>query len=717
MFKSQANIVLQDGRGNDKSKMQNNPNMDQGGNNSNNDMPGMFGGMMGPGFMGPGNMMGPGGDAQLADEFMKLQQDFFKWQQQLLQNQHILHSRVAPLATNPPNLQSVGVMRDIMGGQGSSGDPGVTEARNTTLVERHGPVERVINITFEEGPAHTDETQLRTLPRMAGHNVMDLTKDMSQLNTGNFPSEPQPRRWGGEPSVSVGSWSDRPSQPVSVHQDTDYTTSHQQPQPQFQQQPQPQFQQQPQPQFQQQPQPQFQQQPQPRFQQQPQPQFQQQPQQHFQPQQFQSLPQEQKDQFAQFLQQQPQRQWPPPQQQQQQQEQQQQQQQQQLLKWQPPSQQPPSRWQQQQQQPSKPKPQPVQPQPPPQPKWSSKQPLDSSELENRTSFWQKMGKQQEGSEVETEPTRPPRRSPPQDTPRQTESSQGRNFGDQVNVNEPPRSYFYNGEPNAAPQGSGRAGPGQEGDSGSPRYTSVVTVTNDKPEAGKDKVRSVVQLNTTNQGPTPGAPGQHRPAPVVRGFRQPGEDPAGQNAGNFPSRILNNVSRNQRSSVSPPSVNGSSLVSEAPTAARLVAAVSQPPKAPSPSMTPAQATSRPSPPRSSPSRASPLTNFQQRPSPPPASPPAAPPAPGPPPPPAPPMAPPGPPPPPAPPGPPPPPAPPMAPPPPKVADGIRRTSTGKKIVTAKGGPELDAREELMMAIKNHGGLRSLKRTRGEDFECQ
>lgn len=87
-----------------------------GGGNSSNEMPGMFGGMMGPGgnmmgsgYMGPGSMMGPGGDAQLADEFMKLQQDFFRWQQQLLQNQHILHSRVAPLATNPPNLQSVGV--------------------------------------------------------------------------------------------------------------------------------------------------------------------------------------------------------------------------------------------------------------------------------------------------------------------------------------------------------------------------------------------------------------------------------------------------------------------------------------------------------------------------------------------------------------------------------------------------------------------------------
>lgn len=53
------------------------------------------------------------------------------------------------------------MMRDIMGGQGSNGDPGMAEARNTTLVERHGPIERVINITFEEGPAHTDETQVR----------------------------------------------------------------------------------------------------------------------------------------------------------------------------------------------------------------------------------------------------------------------------------------------------------------------------------------------------------------------------------------------------------------------------------------------------------------------------------------------------------------------------------------------------------------------------
>ena len=52
-------------------------------------------------------------EAQLAQEYMKLQNDFFKWQQQLLQNQHILHSRVAPLANNPP-LQNVGVSTFII---------------------------------------------------------------------------------------------------------------------------------------------------------------------------------------------------------------------------------------------------------------------------------------------------------------------------------------------------------------------------------------------------------------------------------------------------------------------------------------------------------------------------------------------------------------------------------------------------------------------------
>lgn len=76
--------------------------------------PGMPGfGSFGTGFgMGmPPMMMGNSAapDGAMAQEYMKLQNDFFKWQDQLMANQHVLHSRVAPLATNPPTLQGPGV--------------------------------------------------------------------------------------------------------------------------------------------------------------------------------------------------------------------------------------------------------------------------------------------------------------------------------------------------------------------------------------------------------------------------------------------------------------------------------------------------------------------------------------------------------------------------------------------------------------------------------
>lgn len=45
-------------------------------------------------------------DSGLNSEYMKLQDDFMKWQQQLLQNQHVLHSRVAPIASNPPTIHN-----------------------------------------------------------------------------------------------------------------------------------------------------------------------------------------------------------------------------------------------------------------------------------------------------------------------------------------------------------------------------------------------------------------------------------------------------------------------------------------------------------------------------------------------------------------------------------------------------------------------------------
>ena len=54
-------------------------------------------------------MMGGAIDSNMAQEYMKLQNDFFKWQNQLMQNQHVLHSRVAPIASNPPTLQGPGV--------------------------------------------------------------------------------------------------------------------------------------------------------------------------------------------------------------------------------------------------------------------------------------------------------------------------------------------------------------------------------------------------------------------------------------------------------------------------------------------------------------------------------------------------------------------------------------------------------------------------------
>jgi len=43
----------------------------------------------------------------MAQEYMKLQNDFFKWQDQLMANQHVLHSRVAPLASNNTNITTV----------------------------------------------------------------------------------------------------------------------------------------------------------------------------------------------------------------------------------------------------------------------------------------------------------------------------------------------------------------------------------------------------------------------------------------------------------------------------------------------------------------------------------------------------------------------------------------------------------------------------------
>lgn len=772
------------------------------GNSSNSGMPGMPGM---PGMMGMPSLMGGGmmpHDARLADEFMKLQQDFFKWQQQLLQNQHVLHSRVAPLATNPPQLQSVGVLRDIMSqnpSDGGNGGQGVAEAYNPVMEAPQAPApapaaprERIITIRMEGADGETDESKVPTQPAPRVHQsqvVHNITNDMSRLNTAAQPrvNTVQSRRWAEEPNVSVGSWVERPSQPVGVYQDQDYVTSvprsqtsqdfppsvgpeaqqqafsrpaetmsqerrpfqsAQPQQPQFnqpqqlhnlspqQQQQFAQFLQQQQQQQQEKQQPQFMQQ----QQQKQQPQFMQPVQSKLMPQQKQPSPtfmrpQQQKQpsppltqqqrQPSPFMQNQQQKQPSPPFSQAQQQKQ--------------PS--PPPMYTQQQKQPSPPfsqAQQQKQPSPPfmqqqkhssPQYLQQPKQPSPPKQTQQadvpqpeRAAFWrelearrQDLGLQKEPESPE--PTRPPRRSSRQESPPQDNVEKPLTyFGQQAVVHEPPQTYYYNGEGTPA-MSKGNSNLAQrpreaENESG-PRYTSVVTLSSDKGETGngaaapRDKVRSVVQLNNDQRG-------QPRPAPVVRGFRQPSQPQS-------------------RSSVSPPTNSTvpaplQEPIPQAPTAARLVAALSQPaPKAPSPSPMASMGATRVSPPRTSPSRVSPprtspsrvsppsgpaFQNVQLRPvpggsrgsTPPEVVPP--PPAPVPPPPP------------PAPsnqaggPPPPPPPAPPMAPPPPPAptaGDGERRTATGKRIVAPKTAPALDPREELMMAIRNHGGSRNLRKT--------
>ncbi|ROT85887.1 hypothetical protein C7M84_004442 [Penaeus vannamei] len=671
MFKSEAQIYLQNGL--DGQPQQHNASMEQGsnGNSSNSGMPGMPGM---PGMMGMPSLMGGGmmpHDARLADEFMKLQQDFFKWQQQLLQNQHVLHSRVAPLATNPPQLQSVGgntsplpqVLRDIMSqnpSDGGNGGQGVAEAYNP----------RIITIRMEGADGETDESKVPTQPAPRVHQsqvVHNITNDMSRLNTAAQPrvNTVQSRRWAEEPNVSVGSWVERPSQPVGVYQDQDYVTSvpRSQTSQDFPPSVGPEAQQQafsrPAETMSQERRPFQSAQPQ-------QPQFN-------QPQQLHNLQAQQQKQPS-----------PPPMYTQQQKQ---------------PS--PPFSQAQQQKQPSPPfmqqqkhsspqyLQQPKQPSPPKQ-----TQQADVPQPE-RAAFWrelearrQDLGLQKEPESPE--PTRPPRRSSRQESPPQDNVEKPLTyFGQQAVVHEPPQTYYYNGEGTPA-MSKGNSNLAQrpreaENESG-PRYTSVVTLSSDKGETGngaaapRDKVRSVVQLNNDQRG-------QPRPAPVVRGFRQPSQPQS-------------------RSSVSPPTNSTvpaplQEPIPQAPTAARLVAALSQPaPKAPSPSPMASMGATRVSPPRTSPSRVSPprtspsrvsppsgpaFQNVQLRPvpvargsTPPEVVPP--PPAPVPPP-----------------------------PPPAPTGDGERRTATGKRIVAPKTAPALDPREELMMAIRNHGGSRNLRKT--------
>ncbi|KAA0203642.1 hypothetical protein HAZT_HAZT004061 [Hyalella azteca] len=299
--------------------------------------------------------------------------------------------------------------------------------------------------------------------------------------------------------------------------------------------------------------------------------------------------------------------------------------------------------------------------------------------------------------------------------------------------------------------------GHQGSDSGPnaRYTSVVTLANGdqaSEQAARDKVRSVVQLNSTPAPPLAARQDSNKPLFQTTYLEEPNE---------FSSKILESASKNSAPLAEAPWRRNSGTVQspqstqkiasfEPPMSSRLVAAANAAssetqPKTPSPPRSVAQP-QRQSPPycpvdqRTSPSREnflqkneSPVpefANLKLRPSPPPTenqasitpqtfstpSPPVCstippPPAPvgGPPPPP--PSA--G--------GPPPPPplagGPPPPPPPPGLArrpqapTEDRRTSTGKKIISSDQPAELDPRDELMMAIRGFGGTSSgrLRRT--------
>lgn len=249
---------------------------------------------------------------------------------------------------------------------------------------------------------------------------------------------------------------------------------------------------------------------------------------------------------------------------------------------------------------------------------------------------------------------------------------------------------------------------KNGDGINARFSSVVTLSNDKNDQNvpqKDKVRSVVQLNNTSP--------------------QIGQSPAP-----FLSKIINAASNkdvNNRECEGPISFQPSDTSSVAPMSTRLVQqAVQQPyggcrvsPPKVEQRYSPPKFEQRFSPPKieqhyqtptierqPSPSNLEPSLPFGEvklrhvespRVSPPKISAPEPLVAPPPPPPPPPSKANGG------------PSAPPPPPPPPAMSEADRRAATGKKILGAAYTPQLDAREELMMAIRQFGGSHNLRKS--------
>lgn len=582
-----------------------------------------------------------GGEPGLANEYMRLQDDFMKWQHQLLQNQHVLHSRVAPIASNPPTLNTFGVMKDM----------GPPAAQVQTQPRK--PVEITIPIRFEDtGEIVGSMDEQRSFVKV---EKPQQQYQSSQPRT-NY-SQPQPQfsnsTWSNSPSVQVGPWVQRPGeQRQKQHspptQQPNYSGNGSRPygRPQFtatqagptsgmqtvfQSNPlQPDNQQINTSRFQEAPDPQlrFQEAPQTRFQNVPQPRFQEVPQSRFQtapdPQmRFQEAPQLRYQDVVQ-----PKFQEPP-----------------QSMYHEVPQ----MRYQQV-----------------PQSNYQNSVPQPSLEQQ-----------------------------PVQFSPKP--------------LNQPQMNYVNGSMPNNMRGPSGD----RNDDNINARFTSVVTLSNDKTGDNvpqKDKVRSIVQLNNVDSETLPSS--MFRGAPVVRGFQNQPESQVLSNEREkrsppvcsvtpMSSRLVQQAVQQPQSSasggfrVSPPHFERKSLSPPKHEISPPKHEVSPPKHEVSPPPFAGVALRhvetrvsppRVSPPRMSPPRISPPRDSYMNPSlmqnvpPPPPCPPSCVPAPPPPPPPG------------------------MVPPPPPPPDGSmeRRTSTGKRIMSANNVPQLDAREELMMAIRQFGG---------------
>ncbi|KAL7633415.1 UNVERIFIED_CONTAM: hypothetical protein RMT77_016286 [Armadillidium vulgare] len=147
-------------------------------------------------------------DSGLANEYMRLQDDFVKWQQQLLQNQQLLHNRVAPIAANPPVLNSTG----RHGGGLRLGWKAPTPWLVNNMLNQSTPAvpqqqqqqqRKPIEITIPIRLVDSDEEDADKTPQ-----PKFVPNQAPQRNT--QVNDPSSSRRNG-PNVSIDSWQERPS--------------------------------------------------------------------------------------------------------------------------------------------------------------------------------------------------------------------------------------------------------------------------------------------------------------------------------------------------------------------------------------------------------------------------------------------------------------------------------------------------------------------------